>query len=158
MKMDLRRGGSRRTRILGLAAISLLAAAVAPVGAGAAPPSPGTASISITVDANCLATVTYTWQGFKGKNLVAEYVVVNSTGTSFSIGLAYAYDTGVSGTGSGTKTFQFTAGGTSPATRFGAIGRLGKFDRNGQFQETKPDAERTALGPFNPNGCGYPVI
>lgn len=138
--------------ILSAAALALLA-----LPASSAPPASGTSSVSITVGSNCLATVTYSWQGFKGKNLVAEYVVVDHTGLSLDYGLAYAYDTGVTGTGSGTKTFQFTVGGSSPARQFGAIGRLGKFDRYGQFKETLPAAKATSLGPFNSNGCGYPV-
>ena len=136
----------------------LAALAAMPLTASAAPPGGGgTKSVSVTVDANCLATVTYSWSGFKGRNLVAELVLAEPAG-SISLGLAYGYVTGLTG-GSGTASasFQLTVGGSSPAARFGAIGRLGKFDRRGLFQETVDAAQATALGPFNPNGCGYPI-
>lgn len=150
--------GRRPVRAVSAAGALLLALAAGPIGTSAAPPSGGTASVSITVDANCLATITYTWQGFKGRSLVAEVGLLDITGSSLNIGLAYAYATGKLGsTDSTTAQFQLTAGGTDPAARFGAVGRLGKFDRIGQFKETLPAAEATRIGPFNPNGCGDPI-
>lgn len=150
--------GIHARRSLVVVLVVLLVPVFAVLPAGAAPPPGGTSTVTLDQDlTNCLFTVNYSWSGFKGRNLVAEYVLVNVTGTSIDLGIAYAYDTGVAGaSGGGSKTFQLTVGGTSPPTRFRAIGRLGKFDRSGQFKETVPDAERTVLGAFNTN-CGSPI-
>ena len=145
-------------RALAVASTLLVAIAAMPIGASAAPPSGGgTSSVSVSVDADCLATVTYSWQGFKGKNLVAELVLAEPAG-SISFGLAYEYVTGLAGTsGTAVTQFQLTIGGTDQPVRFGAIGRLGKFDRNGLYKETIAAAQATGLGPSNSNGCGYPI-
>jgi len=135
-----------------------LSYSIAPAGAAKPPPPPIIHTVSVSVDTSCLATVTYTWSGFRGRSLVAEYELVDHTGGAFDFGIAFAYDPGVAGaSGTGTKFFQLTVNGTSQVSRFAAIGRLGKFDHSGQFAETVPDAKATTLGPFNPSGCGFPI-
>jgi len=141
-----------------LATVAALAANVTPAQAAKPPPPPPpSSSLTFEIDSSCLVTVGYTWSGFKGKNLTAEYELVDHTGLPLDLGIAFRYDNGVSGTGSGSKDFQMTPNGSNPVTQFAAIGRLGKTDRIGTFTETVPDARATFSYAANPFSCGFPI-
>ena len=141
-----------------LATVAALCCTVVPAQAAKPPPPPPpSSSLTFEIDSNCLVTVGYTWSGFKGKNLTAEYELVDHTGLPLDLGIAFGYDPGVSGTGSGSKDFHLTPNGTNPVTQFAAIGRLGKTDRIGTFTETVPEARATFTYAPNLFSCGFPI-
>jgi hypothetical protein len=72
------------------------------------PPATTTASVTFTHDGGCLVTVTYTWSGFKGRELFALYGVrwAGPGGTVFGINVQ-AYPVA----GSGSASHQFDLGG-----------------------------------------------
>jgi hypothetical protein len=82
---------------------------VVPAG-GQPPPPSGTASVTFTQDGGCTVTVTYTWSGFKGRDLVAHYGVrwAGPGGTVFGIHVQ-AYP--VTGSGTASHTFDLTGHG-----------------------------------------------
>jgi hypothetical protein len=82
-------------------------------------PPGGTASVSFTDNGDCTATVTYSWSGFKGRDLSAWYGVFWSSGGSADVWLLVKLDATESGTSS--HTFDLTGGG---AHTYAGGGRL----------------------------------
>jgi hypothetical protein len=100
-----------RHRLL-VASLVLLLTLTAALPAGGKPPPPpsGTATATITHNGGCSVTVTYSWSGFSGRNLVAQFGVrwPGEWGIVFGIN-TQRYP--VTGSGSATNTFDLTGHG-----------------------------------------------
>ena len=88
-----------------------------PPVAAAAKGGGGFSSVTTMNVAGCDITVTFTWSGLKGRNLIAEFGVYE-VGTSFDIGIDGWNVEGVNGaSGSVSHTFNLIAGPTSRQIR-----------------------------------------
>jgi hypothetical protein len=100
-----------RQRLLVAALLLLLVlATLALPASGQPPPLTGTATATFTHNVGCSVTVTYTWSGFKGQGLVAQFGVrwPGTWGTVFGID-TQRYP--VTGSGSANHTFDLTGHG-----------------------------------------------
>jgi hypothetical protein len=77
----------RQRRLVALAVLVLASTWMVVPAGGQPPPPSGTASVTLTQDGGCTVTVAYTWTGFKGRDLVAQYGVrwAGPGGTVFGI-------------------------------------------------------------------------
>ena len=98
-----------RHRLLVLSLFCLVLGLLALPAQGQPPPG-GTATVTFTDHGDCTVTITYTWSGFKGRNLTALYGVrwPGPGGTTFGIS-AQAFP--LTGTGSASHTFDLTGHG-----------------------------------------------
>lgn len=108
-----------RHRLL-VASLFLLLALTSIVLPAQGQPPPPAATAAFTDDGGCTVTVTYTWSGFKGRNLIAQYGVqwAGPGGTQFGIQFQ-AFPV----TGSGTSSHTFDLTGYGSHTYYGG-GRL----------------------------------
>lgn len=101
-----------RHRLLVASLFTLLAlTSVALPAEGRPLPSAATATATFTDNGGCSVTVTYTWSGFSGRNLTAEYAVAwaGEYGVVFGIPVQ-AYP--VSGSGTTSHTFDLSGHGS----------------------------------------------
>jgi hypothetical protein len=93
-----------------VASIVLFLALAAALPAGGKPPPTGTATATITHNEGCSVTVTYSWSGFSGRNLVAQFGVrwPGEWGVVFGIN---TQEYPVTGSGSVSHTFDLTGRG-----------------------------------------------
>ena len=100
-----------RHRLLVPSLLLLLALTVITLPAQGQPPPPAaTAAVTFT-DGGCSVTVAYTWSGFNGRDLTAQYGVrwAGTGGTVFGISfLAFP----VTGSGTSSHTFDLTGHGS----------------------------------------------
>ena len=113
-----------RYRLLVVSLLSLLALTSMALPAAGRPPA-GTATVSFTDNGGCSVTVTYTWSGFRGRDLTAAYGVVVSLGGGAEWWLLDTVD--AAGNGTASDTFDLTGSGSF--TYYGG-GRL--FDAKGK--------------------------
>jgi hypothetical protein len=98
-----------RYRLLVASVSSVLALTFFAVPVAGQPPS-GMATVSFTDNGACSVTVTYTWSGFKGRDLSASVGVVRSLGGGAELWLYVMVDAAGSGTAS--HTFDLTGRGS----------------------------------------------
>ncbi len=100
----------RHRPLVALVVVLLASTAMAMPAGGQPQPATGTASVTLTHDGGCTVTVTYTWSGFKGRDLIAQYGVrwPGPGGTVFGIHVQ-AYP--VTGSGTASHTFDLTGHG-----------------------------------------------
>lgn len=101
-----------RHRLFVASLLLLLALPLVPMPAAAQPAQP-VATTTLTDEGGCSVRVTYTWSGFNGQNLIAQYGVVWPAGGGAQYGLIVQVRgvTGSSGTLS--ETFDLTGYGTN---------------------------------------------
>lgn len=100
-----------RDRVLLALLLLLLALPLTALPAGAEPTS-AVAAVTITDNGDCTVTVTYTWSGFKGRDLIAGSGVLwpGPAGTQWATPKVWTF--GVSGTGTSSHTFDLTGYGS----------------------------------------------
>jgi hypothetical protein len=107
-----------RYRLLVASLVSLVALSAIALPAAGQPPSGGTATVSFA-NSGCNVTVTYTWSGFRGRNLSAGFGVVWSAGG----GAEWWHFVLVDAASSGTASHTFDLTGVGAHTYYGG-GRL----------------------------------
>jgi len=115
---SIRLSGTRVRRMVVAAVLLLLTLTFIVLPAGAGQPPPPSSTTTITSSNGCSFTVTYTWQGFHGKGLIAVfglYERLNGLDASYNLFSV----PGVSGkSGSVSHTFNFTGTTTSRTVLF----------------------------------------
>ena len=96
-----------RHRLLVSSLLLVLGLTLLALPAQGQPPTTGAATVTFADNGDCTVTVTYTWSGFKGRDLTALYGVrwPGPGGTTFGL-LAQAFP--VTGSGSASHTFDLT--------------------------------------------------
>jgi hypothetical protein len=78
------------------------------------------ATATFTDNGNCSVEVTYTWSGFKGSALMAEYGVLWPGEGGIHFALLFTFYP-VSGSGTSSHTFDLTGRGTNTYSGFGLL-------------------------------------
>jgi hypothetical protein len=94
-----------------LVVASLLLLLALPLTALPAAAAPAVATVTLTDNGDCSVTVTYTWSGFNGHNLTAEYAVVWPADAGGQFGLLFQTFP-VAGSGTSSHTFDLTGHGS----------------------------------------------
>ena len=109
-----------RHRLLVASLLLLLALTVVVLPANGAPPATGTATVTLTEGPGCSVTVTYTWSGFKGTDLRAQYGLTWPAGGGAQWKLLFTAFP-VTGNGTSSHAFDLTEYGSNTYSGFGNL-------------------------------------
>ena len=109
-----------RHRLLVSSLLLLLVLTWVVLPANGAPPFSGTATVTVVQGQGCSITVTYTWSGFKGSDLRAQYGLNWPAGGGATWWLQFNAS-GVTGSGTSSHTFDLAEYGSNTYSGFGNL-------------------------------------